>query len=400
MHLRSLVSDAPASATKEVARRAAKLRAEGRRITDLSLGELDFDTPQHIRDAAVEAIGAGLTKYTPVAGIEPLRVAACEWLRKNRGARYAPENVVVGCGAKQLLFNSLFVSLEPGDEVIVPAPYWVSYPAMTSLCGGTPKILRTGEQAAFKMQPEDLEAAITSRTRWLILNSPCNPTGAVYSRFELGALSEVLLRHPQVGVISDEIYAPLVYGDADAPSIVAVEPLLSDRTLLVTGVSKAFAMTGWRVGVGVGPADLMAAISKTQSQSTSHTSSISQAAAAAAFDGDQDCVETFRAALERRRDLLFGLLMDIDGLSIVKPDGAFYLFVSVQRVIGRKTPGGESLHSDVDVANHLLTDYGLATVPGAAFGMSPYVRLSFAASDDALREGAQLLQDAVASTVA
>ena len=360
--------------------RVRQLQAEGRDVIDLTAGEPDLDTPKHIRAAAAAALDAGETRYTPVNGTPALRKAIINKLARENGVRYAMNEISVGGGAKQVIYNALAATLGAGDEVIIPAPYWVSYPDMVEACDGTPVIVSCGENARFKLSAEALEKAITPRTRWLILNSPCNPTGAFYSAAEIVALAEVLLRHPHVAVMTDDIYEHIRFDGGATPCIVAAEPRLKERTLLVNGVSKTYAMTGFRLGYGAGPAELIAAMNTIQSQSTSCTSAISQAAATAALEGDQGFVTEAREMYRRRRDRAVAMLNDIPGLSCLAPDGAFYVFPSCAGLIGKTTPEGKILKTDMDIVMHFLDAAGVAVIDGTAYGMSSYLRMSIATS--------------------
>jgi aspartate aminotransferase len=380
------------SETKAMTARAAALRAAGRSVITLSQGEPDFDTPSHVRDAGMLAIQSGKTRYTAVAGISVLREAIAEKFRRDNALEFTPEQITVGCGAKQVIFNALFASLEPGDEVVIPAPCWVSYTEMVRLAGGVPVVVSTTEANGFKLDPQSLDDAITSRTRWLMLNSPCNPTGAVYSRRDLERLGDVLVRHPEVCVLSDDIYEKLVYDDVQFATIAAAVPELRDRTLTVNGVSKSHAMTGWRLGYGAGPPELIAAMNLIQGQVSSHTSSISQYAAVTALNGDERFIDECRATFAARRDMLRDAIHECRGLRAASPDGAFYLFVSCSGVMGSLTPGGEVIRSDTDFANYLLEEAGVAVVPGEAFLASPFIRLSFASATDELMEAADRIR--------
>jgi aspartate aminotransferase len=371
--------------------KAAELKSAGREVIALSQGEPDFDTPANVRRAGIEAIIAGHTKYTPVPGIVPLREAIAEKLRRDNGLDYSVDQITVGCGAKQILFNALFATLDPGDEVIVPAPCWVSYPDMVRLAGGTPVVVECAETDGFKLFAEALEAAITPKTRWLMLNSPSNPTGAVYSATELRRLGEVLKRHPEVMVLADDIYEKLVYGSDGFVTIAAAVPDLYDRTLTVNGVSKANAMTGWRLGYGAGPADLIKAMNTIEGQTASHASSISQYAAIEAIAGDQSYLSGFVSEYRRRRDFVVEQLNRAHGISCGKPDGAFYVFASCRDLIGRRSHGGREIASDTDFAMYLLEEAGVAVVPGAGFLSSPYFRVSYAASMAELDRAATLI---------
>lgn len=374
------------SPTMAITAKAASLKAAGEDVIGLGAGEPDFDTPEHVKEAAVRAMRAGETKYTPVDGLPALKQAIARKFERENGLAYGPEQISVGAGAKHVLYNALMASLDPGDEVVVPAPYWVSYPDMVRLAEGTPVIAPTAEEDGFKLRPEALAAAITPRTKWLVFNSPGNPTGAAYGRDEIAALAQVLLDHPHVGVLADDIYEHLVYDDFRFHTIAAVEPALHARTLTINGVSKAYAMTGWRIGFAGGPAALVAAMAKLQSQSTSNPTSISQHAAIAALDGPRDSIAARRAVFQERRDLAVRLLNEAEGLTCPTPQGAFYVYPGCAALIGRKTPEGAVLESDEDVARYLLEAEGVAVVHGAAFGLEPYFRISYATSTEALAE--------------
>ncbi|EKE45767.1 aspartate aminotransferase [Oceaniovalibus guishaninsula JLT2003] len=374
------------SPTIAVTQRAAELRAAGRDVIGLGAGEPDFDTPQHIRDAAARAMAEGHTRYTAVDGIPELKRAICDKFARDNGLEYAPAQVSVGTGGKQILFNALMATLDPGDEVIVPAPYWVSYPDMVLLAGGTPVTVPCGIETGFRMTPEQLEAAITPRTKWLIFNSPSNPTGAGYDRDRLRALTDVLMRHPHVWVMTDDMYEHLAFDGFTFCTPAEVEPGLTDRTLTCNGVSKAYAMTGWRIGYAAGPERLIAAMRKIQSQSTSNPCSISQWAAVEALNGPQDFLRDWCAVFQRRRDLVVAALNACDGVVCPVPDGAFYVYPSIAGCIGRTSAGGTLIDSDEAFATALLDEEGVAVVFGAAFGMSPNFRVSYATSDAVLTE--------------
>lgn len=367
------------SETKAMTARAAQLRDRGVDVITLSQGEPDFDTPSAISEAGIRAILYGRTKYTAVAGIKPLREAIRKVFSRDHGLDYSIDQVTVGCGAKQVVFNALFASLDPGDEVVIPTPCWVSYPDMVALAGGRPVLVACGEFHGFKLRPEALEAAITPHTKWLMLNSPCNPTGAVYSRGELLALAAILRRHPHVRVLSDDIYEKLTYDGAFA-TMAAVAPDLYERTLTVNGVSKADAMTGWRVGYGAGPLALIKAMNLIQGQTSSHTSSISQYAAVEALSGGRNHIKEFASAFLERRDLVLAKLNQAEGLSCRVPDGAFYVFPSCAGLIGKRTPDGKVIETDTDFAMYLLDAFAVAVVPGSGFMASPYIRISYASS--------------------
>ncbi len=380
------------SPTIAISTKAAEMKAAGADVIALSAGEPDFDTPVNIRAAAKAAIDAGKTRYTAPDGIPELKAAIIAKFKRDNGLSYAPEQVIVSTGGKQVLFNALFATLNAGDEVIIPAPYWVSYPDMVLMCDGKPVVVECPEATGFKMTPEALEAAITPRTKWLIFNSPSNPTGAGYTRAELKALTDVLLRHPQVWVMSDDMYEHIAFPGFEFCTPAEVEPQLYDRTLTTNGVSKAYAMTGWRIGYAGGPAALVGAMKKVQSQSTSNASSVSQWAAVEALNGPQDYIAESRAVFLRRRDLVAGLLNGIEGISCAMPEGAFYVYPSVAGLIGKRTPAGKVIASDEDFALELLAAVGVAVVHGAAFGLSPHFRVSYAAADTQLVKACERIQ--------
>jgi aspartate aminotransferase len=377
------VKPSPTVAITQLARR---LKAEGRDVIGLAAGEPDFDTPAHVKAAAKAAIDRGETKYTQPDGIPELKAAIIAKFARENGLDYRPEEVMVSTGGKQVLFNALVATLNPGDEVIVPAPYWVSYPDMTRLAGGEPVIAAACGEDGFKLTPQALEAAIGPRTKWLIFNSPSNPTGAGYSAAEIGALAEVLARHPQVWVMADDIYEHVAYPPFAFATPAAVAPALKARTLIVNGVSKAYAMTGWRIGYGAGPVALLDAMRTIQSQSTTNPCSISQWAAVEALNGPQDYIAESRAAFLRRRDLVVAALNACPGLSCATPEGAFYVYPSCAGAIGRRTPAGALIADDEAFCRELLAAEGVAVVFGAAFGLSPHFRVSYAASDATLTE--------------
>ncbi|ARS52595.1 pyridoxal phosphate-dependent aminotransferase [Kushneria konosiri] len=382
------------SATVEISRRAAEMRREGLDIISLSQGEPDFDTPAHIAHAGKRAIDEGQTRYTDVDGTLELKQAIVAKFERDNGLHYSTDQISVGTGGKQVIFNALFALIDPEDEVIIPAPYWVSYPDMVRLAGGTPVCVECDVSQGFRLTAEQLEAAITPKTKCLMLNSPANPTGAGYHREELIALGDVLKRHPQVFVISDDIYEYLAYDGWAFTTLAAVVPELFERTLTVNGVSKGYAMTGWRIGFGGGPKDLIRAMAKLQGQMTTNPSAISQAAAVEALNGPRDFLEEHLEIFRQRRDLCMTALNGIDGLSCRAPEGAFYLFVSCQGLIHRKTPAGERLERDVDVARFLLDTAHVAVVPGTAFGMAPWFRISFAAATERLGEACERIAQA------
>ena len=393
----SRVSRISLSPTTAASARVRELKAAGRDIADLAIGEPDFDTPDHVKAAAHAAIDRGETKYTSVNGTPALRNAILADYKRRLGIDYADNEICVGGGAKQILFLALMASVEDDAEVIIPAPYWVSYPDMVIANGGKPVIVACPEDKGFKLTPAALQAAITPRSRWLILNAPSNPTGAAYSRAELQALGEVLLRHPHVLVLSDDIYDQIWFRDEPMTTLAAAVPALKDRVLLTNGVSKSYAMTGWRIGYAAGPAALIAAINKLQSQISSCPSSISQAAAAHALSGDQSFVGNSVKLYKERRDYACARLNAIAGLSCLVPDGAFYLYPSCAGVIGKTTPDGKTIENDLDFVLYLLDGVGVAAVQGAAYGLSPYIRLSIATSMETIREACDRIEKACAA---
>jgi aspartate aminotransferase len=374
------------SATIFIANKAMALKAEGKDVIGLAQGEPDFDTPQNIKDAAKRAIDRGDTKYTQVDGTPALKEAICAKFKRENGLDYKPNQISVGTGGKQVLFNALLATVNQGDEVIVPAPYWVSYPDIVLLADGTPVPVACPQNNGFKLRPEDLDAAITQKTKWLILNSPSNPTGAAYTAAELRALADVLLRHPQVYILADDIYEHLVYDDFVFTSIAQVEPRLFPRTLTLNGVSKAYCMTGWRIGYAGGPVELIKAMAALQSQSTTNPSSISQAAAVEALNGPQDFIAPNAAIFRERRDLVVSLLNRCKGLHCPLPEGAFYVYPSCAGAIGRRAPDGKMIETDTDFCTYLLEAGNVAVVPGTAFGLAPHFRISYATSSEELRE--------------
>lgn len=380
------------SPTIAVTTKAAELKAEGRDVIGLGAGEPDFDTPQNIKDAAKAAIDAGKTKYTAVDGIPELKKAICAKFKRDNGLEYTPAQVTIGTGGKQVLYNALMATLNAGDEVVIPAPYWVSYPDMVLLAGGEPVIAEATAETAYKLTPEALEAAITPRTKWLIFNSPSNPTGAGYTWDELKALTDVLMRHPHVWVMSDDMYEHLVYDDFTFCTPAQVEPALYERTLTVNGVSKAYAMTGWRIGYAAGPVEIIKAMGKIQSQSTSNPCSISQWAAVEALTGPQDYIAENNKTFQRRRDLVVEMLNAAEGLECPVPEGAFYVYPTIKGCIGKTSEGGAKITDDEAFATALLEETGVAVVFGAAFGTSPCFRVSYATSDEALREACSRIQ--------
>lgn len=380
------------SATIAVATKARELKAAGRDVIGLGAGEPDFDTPDNIKKAAIEAIERGETKYTAADGMPELKQAICDKFKRENDLDYEPKEVSVGTGGKQILFNALVATLNPGDEVLIPTPYWVSYPDMALLAGGEPKFVETTQADDFKLQPEALRAAITDKTKWLIFNSPSNPTGGAYTHDELKALMDVLLDFPHVWVMSDDMYEHLVYDDFEFVTPAQVEPKLKDRVLTCNGVSKAYAMTGWRIGYAAGPVELINAMRKIQSQSTSNPSSISQWAALEALNGPQDFLKERADVFKTRRDLVVSMLNQADGIDCLTPEGAFYVYPSTKDCMGKTTKNGTLLETDNDFVTALLEEEGVAAVPGEAFGLSPHFRVSYATSTEALTEACTRIQ--------
>ena len=382
------------SPTMAVTARARELKAAGKDIIGLGAGEPDFDTPEHVKEAAVKALADGYTKYTDVPGSIELREAICNKFQRENSLRYTPDQIQVGCGGKQNIFNAIVATIEEGDEVIVPAPYWVSYPDIVLLAGGNPIVLPCSIENNFKINPEQLEAVITPKTKWLILNSPSNPTGAAYTKEEIKGLAKVLVQHPHVWIMTDDIYEHILYDGFEFSTIAEVEPQLYDRTLTLNGLSKAFSMTGWRVGYAAGPVGLIKAMNKIQSQSTSHTSSISQAASIAALNGPMDFLVERNQVFMERRDLVVEALSSIKGFKCLKPEGAFYVYPDCSGVIGKKSPEGHEIKDDSDLATYLLEAAGVAVVFGEAFGLSPFFRISYATGTDLLEDACQRIAEA------
>ena len=380
------------SATIAVSQKARELKAQGMNVISLGAGEPDFDTPDNIKKAAHEAIDRGETKYTAVAGIIELREAIAAKFKRENGLDYSSNQIIVGTGGKQILFNAFAATLNPGDEVIIPRPYWVSYPEMVAINGGENVFVDTTTESEFKVTAEALEAAITPRTKWFMFNSPSNPSGAAYSRDELKALTDVLVKHPHVWVLTDDMYEHLVYGDFEFVTPIQVEPLLYDRTLTMNGVSKAYSMTGWRIGYGGGPVELIKAMDLIQGQQTSGACSIAQWAAVEALNGPQDYVRDSRKIFEDRRDLVVSMLNQAPGLHCPKPDGAFYVFPSCEELIGKQTESGKVIETDEDFVTALLETEGVAVVHGSAFGLGPNFRISYAASTEDLTESCERIQ--------
>ena len=380
------------SATIAISTKALVLKAEGKDVIGLAAGEPDFDTPDNIKEAAIAAIRAGKTKYTAVDGIPELKAAICAKFKRENGLDYKPSQVSVGTGGKQVLFNALMATVNPGDEVIIPAPYWVSYPDIVMLAGGVPIVVQTSLEHGFKVQAADLEKAITPKTKWLILNSPSNPSGAAYSKVELKQLTDVLVKHPHVWILTDDMYEHLVYDDFAFFTPAQVEPKLYDRTLTMNGVSKAYCMTGWRIGYGAGPEVLIKAMSKLQSQSTSNPSSIAQWAAVEALNGPQDFIAAHNKVFKERRDLVVSMLNQAKGISCPTPEGAFYVYPSCAGAIGKAAPSGNVIKTDEDFVTELLAAEGVAAVHGAAFGSSPFFRISYATATTILEDACMRIQ--------
>jgi len=385
------------SATITLTQKARDLKAEGRDVISLSVGEPDFDTPENIKRAAIAAIERGETKYTPVSGIPQLREAIVAKFKRENGLDYKPSQTIVGTGGKQVIYNALLATLNPGDEVVIPAPYWVSYPEMVALNGGTPVFAEARLEDNFKLRPEALERAITKKTKWVILNSPSNPSGAAYSFAEMKALTDVLVRHPHVWVLTDDMYEHLVYGDFTFVTPAQVEPALYERTLTMNGVSKAYAMTGWRIGYAAGPEQLIKAMDLVQGQQTSGACSIAQWAAVEALAGPQDHLPRFRKAFEERRDLVVSMLNQARGLSCPTPEGAFYVYPSCAELIGKTAPSGKKIETDEDFVLELLATEGVAAVHGSSFGLGPNLRISYATSNEKLEEACHRVQRFCAS---
>src|ERR1700742_2749007 len=380
------------SPTIAVTSRARDLKAAGQDVIGLAAGEPDFDTPDNIKNAAIKAIHDGQTKYTAVEGIPELRAAIAAKFKRENHLDYKPSQTFVAPGGKTIIYNALLATLNAGDEVIVPAPYWVSYPDIALLGGAKPVVIECSLKNDFRLTPEALEKAITPKTKWLIFTQPSNPTGACYTREQLKALTDVLMKHPQGWILTDDMYEHLVYGGFKYTTILEVEPDLYDRTLTMNGVSKAYAMTGWRIGYCAGPEDLIKAMAKLQSQSATNASSISQWASVEALNGTQDFIPGFQKLFEGRRDLVVSMLNQARGLECPKPEGAFYVYPSIRKLIGKKTPNGKAIATDADFASELLEAEGVAVVHGAAFGLSPFFRISYATSNKLLEDACHRIQ--------
>ncbi|WP_267353493.1 MULTISPECIES: pyridoxal phosphate-dependent aminotransferase [unclassified Methylobacterium] len=390
--LADVLSRVKPSATIVMTQKARDLKASGVDVISLSVGEPDFDTPEHIKQAAIEAIHRNETRYPPVSGIAPLREAIVRKFKRENGLDYKVSQTIVGTGGKQVLYNSFLATLNPGDEVVIPRPYWVSYPEMVGLCGGTPVFADTDMDHGFKLQPEELDRVLTPKTKWIVLNSPSNPSGAAYSRAEMKALTDVLLRYPDVHILTDDIYEHLTYGDFEFVTPAQVEPQLIERTLTMNGVSKGYAMTGWRIGYAAGPEKLIKAMDFVQGQQTSGASTIAQWAAVAALDGPQDHLAKFRAAFQGRRDLVVSMLNQTNGLTCPTPEGAFYVYPSCAALIGKTTESGKTIETDEDFVTELLQAEGVAAVHGSAFGLGPNLRISYATSNAVLEEACRRIQ--------
>lgn len=393
------VTRVSASPSAMASQRARELKADGHDVIALSSGEPNFQPPPHVIEAANAAMLAGQTKYTTMSGTAELKAAIAEKFRRDNDLDYSATEIMVSAGAKQVIFNALMATVEPGSEVIIPAPFWIAYEQITQLAGGTPRVVRCGAETGFKLSPDELERHITPATRWLVLNSPSNPSGAVYSANELRGLADVLLKHPHVWVLTDDIYEHIIFDGRQAATIAAVEPKLKDRTVTINGVSKTYAMTGFRIGYCGGPAELMSEMLKMQSQATSGPSSVGQAAAVAALTGPQDVVPARAQEFEERRDLVVAMLNQARGLSCRTPEGAFYLFPDCSGLIGKKTSAGKVIETDRDFVMHMMDDHGVAMVQGEAYGLSPHFRLSIAASLEDLTRGCERIQRAAAELI-
>ena len=380
------VSRIQPSPTISITAKAKKLKQEGKKIIDFSAGEPDFDTPNNVKEAAIQAIKDGQTKYTPVNGTKELIEAIIKKFKRENDLVFEPDEITVGCGGKQVIYNALVATIEKGDEIIIPAPFWVSYPDMTLLVEGQPVVLDCSLENNFKINPQDLENKITNKTKWVILNSPSNPTGAFYSEMELQNLAKILLKHPHVWIMCDDLYEHIIFDNLKFKNILQVDNKLKSRTFVVNGVSKAYAMTGWRVGYGAGPKELIKEISKIQSQSTTHTSSISQAAAIEALDNSEEFIKKNKKIFQERRDLIYSKLKDFSSLQVFLPQGSFYTYICCNDIIGKKKEDGTEIKNDLDLSDYLL-DEGVAVVPGEAFGCTNFLRISFATSNENIIEG-------------
>ena len=380
------VSRIQASPTISITAKTKKLKQEGKKIIDFSAGEPDFDTPDNVKKAAIKAIQDGQTKYTPVNGTKELNEAIIKKFKRENDLIFEPDEITVGCGGKQVIYNALVATIEKGDEIIIPSPFWVSYPDITLLVEGNPVVLDCSLENNFKINPQDLENKITNRTKWVILNSPSNPTGAFYSELELQNLAKILLKHPHVWVMSDDLYEHIIFDDLKFKNILQIDNKLRSRTFIVNGVSKAYAMTGWRLGYGAGPKELIKEISKIQSQSTTHTSSISQAAAIEALNNSNEFIKKNKKIFQERRDIIFSKLQYFSELQVFLPQGSFYVYVCCNNLIGKKKKDGTKINNDIDLSDYFL-DEGVAVVPGEAFGCSNFFRISFATSNENIDEG-------------
>ena len=381
----------------ELQRLVVELKAAGKDVIGLGIGEPDFDTPDHIKEAGIRAIREGQTKYTTVDGTIECKEAVALKFKRDNNLDFSTSQISVNSGTKQTIYNALVATLNPGDEVLIPAPYWMSYPDMVLLAGGVPAIVETTIENAFKLQPADLDAGVTPKTKWLIMNSPSNPTGTAYTKDELAALGDVLRKHPHIHIMCDDIYEHLVYDGFEFSTFLNAAPDLADRVITMNGVAKAYAMTGWRIGFAGGPEPLIKAMAKVQSQSTSNPCSISQAATIAALAGPQDIVKARTAIFQDRRDKVLIMLGQASGVRCLRPDGAFYVFADVSALAGKKTPGGQTIGNDKDFVKYLLKDKGVAVIPGEVFGLSPYFRLSYATSMEELEDACGRIQEATAA---
>jgi aspartate aminotransferase len=395
--LADILSRVKPSATIAFTQKARDLKAKGRDVISLAAGEPDFDTPDNIKNAAIEAIRRGETKYTPVSGIQPLREAIAVKFKRENNLDYKPEQTIVGTGGKQILFNAFMATLNPGDEVIIPRPYWVSYPEMVAICGGTSVFAETSIDNGFKLTGAALEKVITPKTKWLVMNSPSNPSGAAYTEAELREIADVLLKHPHVWILTDDMYEHLTYGDFVFKTIAEVEPNLYERTLTMNGVSKAYAMTGWRIGYAAGPVQLIKAMDMIQGQQTSGACSIAQWASVEALNGPQDFIAKNKAIFQGRRDLVVSMLNQANGITCPTPEGAFYVYPSVAGLLGKTAPSGKVIETDEDFALELLEAEGVAVVHGTAFGLGPNFRISYATSESILEDACSRIQRFTAS---
>ena len=388
------ISKIQPSVTMSISAKAKSLKEEGKNIINFSAGEPDFDTPENIKNSGIQAIKDGQTKYTPVNGTKELRNAIINKFKKENNLHFSHDEITVGCGGKQVIYNALLASIDKEDEIIIPSPYWVSYPDIALIADGEPKVLECSLENNFKINPQDLEKCITNKTKWLILNSPSNPTGAMYNDLELMNIAKILLKHPHVWILSDDLYEHIVFDDLKFKNILQIENSLKERTLIVNGVSKAYAMTGWRLGYAGGPKKLINQINKIQSQSTTHTSSISQAAAIEALNNSEEFINKNKKVYQERRDIVFSKLKNFDGFDVFLPQGSFYIYVCCNNLMNKKKEDGTLINNDIEFSDYLLDEAGVAVVPGEAFGCSNYFRTSFATSKSNLEKGCDKIIEA------